>query len=352
MKNFVLKNVRVSDEYTDVVVRDGVVASIGKTSEAGRDCGGARLVGGLLDIHTHGNMGHDVMKDDLADMSRFLFKQGVTSWLPSTDAAPIKEIKRVTEVLPVAEEGMASVPGFHMEGPYISPNMCGAMDPDGILIPNAEELAAIKNVKMITLAPELPGARDIIANTEAVVCLGHTEADYDIATEAFALGAKCLTHTFNAMLPLHHRKPGMVGAAFDARAYAQVICDGIHIHPSVIRILYRLFGADRLILISDAICAAGLSDGEYSFSGGMHFFVKDGMARLADGTLAGSTVTLMDCVQRAISFGIPPMDAYRMASETPATMLGLKKGKVAVGYDAEFLLLDDDYKLLEVIAAR
>ena len=351
MKDFVLKNVFLNDGITDVTVRDGIIISLEKTVDAGRDCGGKRLVPGLIDIHSHGNMGNDVMDSDVREMSRFLFKQGVTAWLPTTMTMPMEEVAKVTAVLPEAEEGMASVIGYHLEGPFLAPPMCGAQNPEWLVLPDAEKLATAGNVAMVTLAPELPGAEEMIRNTKAVVALGHSEADYDTSMRAFEAGAKCLTHTFNVMPPLHHRKPGMVGAAFDAHAYAQVICDGIHIHPSVIRILYRLFGVERMILISDSMRAAGLKDGEYTL-GGQDVYVKNGEARLENGALAGSTVTLMDCVQRAISFGIPPMDAYRMASETPAELLGVKKGKIAVGYDAEFLLLNDDYTLSEVIAAR
>ncbi len=352
MKNFILKNANVDDTITDITVENGVVVNLAKTEAAGRDMEGARLVSGLFDIHAHGCMGHDVMDGDALDiMSRYWYSLGVTSWLPTTMTMPYEDILRVSAILPKDEEGKASVVGFHYEGPFFSKRYCGAQNPAWLKNPDMTLLSRAEHLSLLSIAPELEGAMEMIRKAKVVVSLGHSEADYDTTIKAFQNGAVCLTHTFNAMPPLHHRKPGMVGAAIDENAYVQVICDGVHIHPCVVRMLYRLFGAERMILISDAMSATGLSDGEYEL-GGQAVYVRSGEARLADGALAGSTTPLSVCVQRAISFGIPPRDAYRMASETPAKMMGLKKGKIAVGYDAEFLVLDDDYRIKEVIAAR
>ena len=183
---------------------------------------------------------------------------------------------------------------------------------------------------------------------ECVVSLGHTDCDYETAISAINNGAKCLTHTYNAMPPLHHRNPGPIGAAFEKHIYAQLICDGFHISKPVVLAAYKMFGADRLTLISDSIRSAGLPDGEYE-SGGLKVILKDGAARLQDGTIAGSSATLLDCVKTAVKFGIPFEDAVKMASETPANMLGIKKGRIEKGYDADLLIVDNEINIKTVI---
>ena len=207
--------------------------------------------------------------------------------------------------------------------------------------PDLEEFKNLKNMKMVTIAPELEGSLEFIKGCGAVVSLGHTDCTYNEAVDAINNGANCLTHTFNAMPPLHHREPGLIGAAMDKNAYVQVICDGIHIHPAVIRMLYKMFGKDRMVLISDAMRATGLSDGEYEF-GGQKIIVKDKIARTESGALAGSTSTLMDCVKKAIEFGIPEEEAFYMATTTPSQLMNVKKGQIKPGFDADLIVLDDD----------
>ncbi len=177
---------------------------------------------------------------------------------------------------------------------------------------------------------------------------GHTACDYETAVKAFERGANCLTHTFNAMPPLHHRNPGPIGAAIDKGAFVQVITDGFHIHPSVVKMLDRTFGPDRMIIISDSIAPAGLSDGEYVING-RPIVMKNSHAYLPDGTIAGSASTLMECVRQAISFGIPKEDAIKMASETPANCIGVKKGRIEKGYDADFIVTDGDLNVISTI---
>ncbi len=358
MKDFLLKNALLDKDTVTILVRDGKIAQITldeiQVDLPVIDCGGKRIVPGLFDIHSHGCLGHDTMDgtaESMDAMCRYLFSQGITSWLPTTMTMSYEQIRQVTGSIPKAVEDAASVVGYHLEGPFLSSKYAGAQDPVWLKLPDSDFLASVSHAAMVTVAPELEGAMDMIKQTNAVVALGHSEADYDTAMNAFGVGAKCLTHTFNAMKPIHHRAPGMIGAALDAGGYVQLICDGIHIHPAVVRMLYRMFGAERMVLISDSMSATGLPDGQYEL-GGQDVFVKGGEARLADGTLAGSTVNLAQCVVRAMNFGIPPVDAYRMASETPAKLMGVKKGEIAVGYDAEFLLLDDAWQITRVIAAR
>lgn len=347
MAELILKNCRIGNDITDISIENGIIANVGKSGKDGIDIEGKRVYPGLFDIHCHGVMGYDAMDGDrLPEMSEFLLSQGITSWLPTTMTMDSKSIKNATNEIP-ATNG-ANILGFHMEGPYISPKFKGAQNEKYIKNPDWEEFKEYRNMKLVTIAPELAGSAEFIKECGAVVALGHTNCTYSEAIEAIENGAKCLTHTFNAMPPIHHRNPGPIGAAADKNIYAQVICDGIHIHPAVIRMLYKIFGKDRLILISDAMRATGLSDGEYEF-GGQKIIVKDKVARTEEGALAGSTSTLMDCVKKAIEFGISQEDAFYMATATPAELMGVKKGKIEPGYDADLLVLEDDLQISTVI---
>ena len=351
MARLVLKNVLLDGTLTDVTAENGKIVSIGKTEEAGKDCGGAIIVSGLFDIHSHGAVSHDTMDGNFSPITKYFYKNGITSWLATTMTMPLENIEAVVDHIPENAEDEAKIVGFHMEGPYLAEKYKGAQKGEWMKLPDADFVNAHPHILMVTLAPELEGALEEISRMNAVVALGHSAADYKISDLAFKYGAKCLTHTFNAMSPLHHRDPALIGAAYDNGGYVQVITDGFHLHPSVVRMLYRLFGAERMIIISDCMEATGMPDGHYTL-GGQPVVVKNGEARLENGTVAGSTTNLMTCVQRAISFGIPPRDAFRMASATPAKLMGLKKGEIAVGYDAEFLLLDQNYQLQEVIVNR
>lgn len=343
MADLILKNCLVDGNITDITVENGKITEVAKTDRDGEDMGGMRVYPGLVDIHTHGMIGYDTMDGDkLSEMSEYLLKNGITSWLPTTMTVAFDDIARVVNAT-IPQKG-ANILGFHMEGPYISPKHKGAQNEKYIKNPSVEEFSKLKNVKMVTIAPELSGSLDFIKKCGAVVSLGHTDCTYDEAIAAIDAGAMCLTHTFNAMPPLHHRAPAAIGAAFDKRAYAQVICDGLHIHPSVIRILYRLFGKERMVLISDSMRATGMPDGKYEF-GGQEITVENHIARAPDGAIAGSTSTLMTCVKKAIEFGIPESDAFYMASRTPCELMGFNKGKIEKGYDADLIVLDDKLEL-------
>lgn len=343
----VFKNAMISGKITDITVHDGKIHKIGKSEENGFDLKGCKVYAGLIDVHTHGCMGYDVMDGNPNLMSKFYAKSGVTSYLPTTMTGDAEKIRRITET-DIFEQRGSNILGFHLEGPYISDEYKGAQNGKYIKNPDLKEFEKFKNVKMVTVAPELEGSLEFIKNCNCIVSLGHTAADYNTAMEAFGAGACCLTHTFNAMPPLHHRNPSLIGAAFDKNAYVQVICDGLHIHPSVIRMLYKMFGSDRMILISDSMRATGLSDGTYEL-GGQTVTVRGNSARLADGTLAGSVSTLLDCVKCAVRFGISEAEAFKMASLTPAKLLGVNKGKLAEGYDADFIALDNNLNLVTTV---
>lgn len=342
----VFKNLNISGQLLDITAENGIITAVGKTDENGTDFHGMRAYPGLIDIHTHGIGGMDTMDADFELMAELQAENGTTTFYPTTMTAAHDSIIRVLSS-PLPKKG-ARIDGFHLEGPYINDKYKGAQNSKFVRTPDINEFAGFDNVKLLTLAPEIQGAIDYIKNSDTVICLGHTEADYDTAMTAAEAGAKCLTHTFNAMPPLHHRKPALIGAAFDSDMYVQVICDGKHIHPSVIRILYKLFGADRMVLISDSMRATGVPDGEYEF-GGLTITVKDKTARTQDGALAGSTSTLFECVKCAIEFGIPEADAFKMASETPARLMGLNRGVIKPGYDCDLIILNDKNELDTVI---
>lgn len=345
--NTVFKNVQLNGKITDITVRDGVIISLDKTTEGGFDCDGLKAYPGLIDTHIHGCGGYDTMDGDkLAAMSQLLASKGVTAWYPTTMTAPHEKLLEVTSQN-VSTDG-AVVCGFHLEGSYVSPDNAGVQDAQYMRSPDLDEFKQYNNVKIVTVAPELDGSYDFIDNCPAVVSLGHTACTYDQAVEAFDRGASCVTHIFNAMPPFHHREPSLIGAAMDKGAYAQLICDGVHLHKSAVQMLYKTFGADRLVLISDSTRAAGMPDGTYEL-GGRPITVKDKKVTDSDGTIAGSGVFLGDCVKKAIEFGIDKNDALKMATANPAKMMGINKGSIDIGCDCDIILTDNNQKLIYTV---
>ena len=346
----ILKNLNINGSLSDIYVENGKIAKITAhdPSVEGEDFGGAIAIPGLVDIHTHGCAGHDTMDAEFDGMCKFLAENGTTSWCPTTMTMDIESIRRTMSANTDCEG--ADILGFHMEGPYISPKYKGAQNEKFIKAPDIEEFETLPNVKIVTLAPELEGSMDFISRSKVACSIGHTAADYDTCIKAIEAGAVCLTHTFNAMPPIHHRNPGPIGAASERQIYAQVISDGLHLHKAAVLMLYKLFGPERMVLISDSMRATGLSDGEYEF-GGQPIMVTDGVARTLDGAIAGSTSTLWQCVNVAVNdFGIPFEDAVRMATRTPAELIGVEnKGRLEAGCDADILILTADRALDRVI---
>lgn len=344
-----IKNALVNGNLKNIVIKCGVISEItDRKVENGLDVNGMRVIPGLIDVHTHGCVGLDTMDADFEPMCEFYARHGTTSFLPTTMTMGYDDLYKVTTAR--TDFKGANILGFHFEGPYISAKYKGAQNEKFIKKPNVKEFSRFNNVKMITVAPEIDGSMDFIkaVSNETVVSMGHTDCDYETALKAIECGANCLTHTFNAMPPLHHRNAGPIGAGVERHIYAQLICDGFHISKPTVLAAYKMFGADRLTLISDSIRPAGLKDGVYE-SGGLKVFLKDNAARLENGTIAGSVSTLFDCVKKAIEFGIPFDDAVKMATETPANMLGINKGKIAKGYDADLIVLDDNTNIKNVI---
>ena len=341
----ILKHARIGDTVTDIVIQDHTILSVGPTDANGRDLDGARIFPGLIDIHMHGCAGHDCIDGDLNTIATFQEQNGTTAFCPTLTTAALPKMAQAASQ---TTTGGADILGFHAEGPFLNPAYGGAMDRQFLLAPDLKAFADLPNIRIITLSPELDGGLDFIEHCPVPAFIGHTAASYDTAMQALNRGAVGLTHVFNAMAPFHHRNPGPIGAAIDANAYVQVISDGFHLHPSIGRTLYRLFGRDRMILISDSIAATGMPDGDYRFDKQI-IHVRNRQAHLANGTICGSTATLYDCVRCAIDMGIPADDAFVMASATPAALLGEKRGRIVPGYRADFLVTDEKYNLLEVI---
>ena len=310
---------------------------------------GLAAVPGLVDIHAHGCIGLDTMDADFAEMAVFRAKHGTTTWLPTTMTAFREDLERVCSAS--RDVPGARLPGIHLEGPHIAMSRKGAQNPECIRPPDIEELRSLRPAALrVTIAPELPGAPEYIraaAEMGVSVTIGHTDATFEQACTGFDAGATSLTHTFNAMPGIHHRKPGPIGAALVKGAYAELICDGFHVAPAIVMMLYRAFGPDRVAMVSDNIRPAGAPEGEYD-CGGLKVILKDGEARLEDGTIAGCSVTLWECVRRAVSFGIPFDDAIRMATATPAAAAHLDAGVIAPGRPADILLVDLSGQLPEL----
>ena len=358
-KNVALFGENFKFSYTDVCVENGVFSD----SSDGEviDCDGLMMLPGFVDIHTHGAIGYEAKDGSfgaLEALSRFEAEHGITAFLPTTSTQSVEELK--TAVKAIAEAKMlvsgAKIGGIHMEGPYFSMKYKGAQNPEYIRYPNADEFFEINKssgylVKLISIAPENEGAEEFIkaVKGQVKVAAGHTDADYDTMVKAIGFGVTHLTHSFNAMRGLHHRNPGAIGAAIDSDIFCELICDGMHVHPAMVRLFYKAVGAERLVLISDSLRSAYLPDGEYD-SCGLKIFVKDGKATLEDGTIAGSSSTLFDCFRQAVSFGIPLEDAVRAATYNPAKAVGIDNeyGVIKNGRSADFILIDDFLNLKAV----
>lgn len=373
MYDMLLKNAEILNrdfqwERSDLAVQDGRIAAIGTDlGEAAEtlDLSGRRIVPGFVDIHIHGCAGSDACDatpDALAAMAGYLITKGVTSFCPTTMTishdgilAALKNAQACMENPPAG----AAIRGVNMEGPYIAESRKGAQKAEFVRRPDWREFMELNDacggiVRLVALAPECDGAEEFIRHVKGIctISLAHTDADYETASRSFALGVSHATHLFNAMTGMNHRAPGAVGAVLshpDVRA--EIICDGFHIHPAVLKIAFQVLGDDRAVIISDSIRSAGLPDG-VSELGGQTVYVQDGQARLADGTIAGSTTNLLDEARNLISYGIPPERVFRSASLNPAKEIGCEKeiGSIEPGKSADLVVLTPDWDLELVIA--
>ena len=342
-------------EKSIIAVEDVIAGNSADTLDA---CG-LYVMPGLIDIHTHGAYGHDMMGsgyDKLSSMSMFYASKGVTSFLGTTMTSPVVKVTEAIENMRLAiKEGLpgARMIGIHLEGPFINRKFKGAHPEEYIIHPSIELLERFiekseGNIRMVTLAPEMEGTGAIIEyfkKRNLVFSAGHSGLNYSEALKAFNSGVTHITHLFNGMSGLHHREPGLVGAALDNDDISvELIADGIHVHPSVIRMAVRIKTSRSAVLITDSNMAAGLADGEYVL-GDQKIILRNREARLENGALAGSVLTMIDALKNMFfNFGIPLEDAVKMATATPARIIRIddKKGTVLPGKDADIVLADEN----------
>jgi N-acetylglucosamine-6-phosphate deacetylase len=343
----------------------GFDGAVKPKSDATLDAGDMLLLPGFIDIHVHGGGGHEAMdagQDTLAALSAFYARHGVTSFLATTWTETRERILAALHAIKGAMAGPplpgASLLGVHLEGPYLNVGKVGAQNPAYVRpAPRDEALEFLETgvVKLVALAPEIPGNGWLIDECRArgiTVSAAHTGATYDDMLAAIARGVTQTTHTFNAMSALHHREPGVVGAALACDELScELIADNIHVHPGAMKALYNAKGADRIILISDAIRATGMPDGEYPIDN-RTLIKRQGSARLADGTLAGSVLTMETAVKNfAAATGADLEDIWQTSSLNAARALRIadRKGSLEPGRDADLVLLDDDFAVQKTI---
>jgi N-acetylglucosamine-6-phosphate deacetylase len=360
-----------------IVVEDGKIAALGPRG-AVRPPAGARelnfprmtLAPGFVDVHIHGAGGHDVMEGDagpLAAVAETVARYGTTSVVATTVTAGVDETCRsvagiarfiATQSSP-GKKAAAEFLGIHFEGPFISAARRGVHPADWIVPPSTEIwqrflAAAAGHARILTLAPEVPGALDLIdAARQAglVVAMGHTDATHAQAQAAIARGARHAVHVFNAMRPFSHRETGIIGAILTSpEVTAEVIADGVHVDEPAIRLLLTAKGAERVVLVSDGTAATGMPDGKYHL-GPFEVTVAGGVCRNAEGRLAGSTLTLDRALRNIVALGVPLADAVRMLTLNPAQLLGLetRKGVLEAGADADLVLLDENLQVQGVM---
>lgn len=317
------------------------------------DMDGALVIPGLVDIHVHGCAGADFSDGDYAGlvrMARYLARRGVTSFAPASMTLPYDALDKAFHAAArLRREGLADgarLMGIQMEGPFLSREKRGSQNPAYLRLPDWDRFlrlydAAEGLLRIVDVAPELPGAVEFTrrASEKCRVSVAHTAAGYDQAAAVFDAGATHLTHLFNAMSGIHHRHPGPIGAASEREnVTAELICDGIHVHPSAVRMAFRLFPG-RICLISDALRCCGMADGSYSL-GGQEILLSGGVARLTGGAIAGSAADLYQCMRRAVSFGIPREQAVWAATALPARVIGRESetGAIADGRAADFVI--------------
>ena len=364
IKNGLIFNENCEFEKKDLYIENGIiVSSIDEVSDKTEiDAKENYVIPGLIDTHIHGATGHDFCDKDVAGLisiAKYLKSQGITAFCPTSMTLKEDVLKEIfvtaTEKLP---KDCANIVGIHMEGPFISKEKKGAQDEKFIVNPEIDMFKALNDacsgmIKIITMAPEIPCGIEFIKEMSKYckISLGHTTANYDKAKEAIDAGALRATHLFNAMPAFNHRDPSVVGACLDnENVFVELISDGIHIHPSMIRATFKMFGTDRVVLVSDGMMATGMQNGTYEL-GGQKVTMKDRKAVLDDGTIAGSATDLFECMKKAVSFGIPLEIAVKSCTVNAAKSIDIfdKMGSLSVGKVANIVIMDKDLNLVEVI---
>ena len=333
------------------------------------DLEGATVIPGLIEVHSHGNSGYDFSDgnyEGLVEMAKFYLSCGVTSFAPASMTLPYDVLEKAfataKKIVQEKPEGCAVLRGIQMEGPYFSYKKRGAQNPDYLKEPDFEGFKKLYDgcdglVRIVDIAPELPGAAEFVEKAKELctVSIAHTDSDYDHAKAAVDAGVTHLTHLYNAMPGIHHRNPGVIPAAVENKnVRAEIICDGMHIHPASVRLAFSMFGGDRMIIVSDSGRCAGQPDGTTFDIGGQMAQLVGGVAKLvADGTIACSASNMWACLTNVISWNIPEEDAVRAATYNPACALGVQDvvGSIETGKQADFIVCSDGYAHKRVFLA-